>query len=163
MKRIGSNRRFFAAVFVTAAVAVAFGALHLSAVRGEATTTTTTTAVVSGHVAQGPTFGQLVAAINRQAPHVARLSGMTDLQPTGVQLVDVATLLTPGNQQALQTAQTRNAQSQTEMRSAVAKNAIITGLLRERGVGADNVVAIDIAANGTVWVFYTRESGGKPA
>lgn len=158
MKRIGSNRGVLvAAAYAGAAVTVAFGALQLSVTRGEAITT-----VVSAYAAQGPTFGQLVAAVNRQAPHIARLNSMTDLQPTGVQLVDVATLLTPGNQQALQTAQARNAQSQAEMRSAVSRNAVITGLLRERGVSAENVVAIDIAANGMVWVFYTRESGGKP-
>jgi hypothetical protein len=105
---------------------------------------------------QTVTFGQLIAAINGQPQHIARLKGMTDLQTSGVRLVNVAGLLVGNNQQALQNALDRNTHSVTEMRQAVDVSTVIMGMLRERELTATNVVAVDVAANGTVWVFFRQ-------
>jgi len=105
---------------------------------------------------QQVTFAQLISAINGQAQHLARLKGMTDLQPSGVRLTNITTLLVGNNPQALQNALDRNSRSVTEMRAAVDANTIIGPLLAARELTSANVVAIDVAANGTVWVFFRQ-------
>lgn len=105
---------------------------------------------------QTVTFGQLIAAINGQPGHVARLKGMTDLQTSGVRLVNVAGLMVGNNQQALQNALERNSRSVTDMRTAVDASPVITGMLSERELTSANVIAVDVAANGTVWVFFRQ-------
>jgi hypothetical protein len=105
---------------------------------------------------QQVTFGQLIAAINGQPGHIARLKGMTDLQTSGVRLTNVAGLMVGNNAQALQTALERNSHSVTDMRAAVAASSVIMGMLRERELTPTNVVAVDVAANGTVWVFFRQ-------
>lgn len=105
---------------------------------------------------QTVTFGQLIAAINGQPQHIARLKGMTDLQSSGVRLVNVAGLMVGNNPQALQNALDRNTHSVNDMRAAVGASTVIMGMLRERELTATNVVAVDVAANGTVWVFFRQ-------
>ena len=105
---------------------------------------------------QQVTFGQLIAAITGQPGHVARLKGMTDLQASGVRLTNVAGLMVGNNAQALQTALERNSHSVTDMRAAVTASNVIMGLLRQRELTPTNVVAVDVAANGTVWVFFRQ-------
>lgn len=105
-------------------------------------------------IPQQVTFGQLIAAVNSQTGHLARLKGMTDLQSSSVRLVNVQGLMVGNNQQALQTALDRNQHAVADMRSGIGDNQVITGLLRARELTPANVVAVDVAANGTVWVFY---------
>jgi hypothetical protein len=110
---------------------------------------------LDGRIMQQVTFGQLIAAINSQPNHVARLKGMTDLQASGVRLVDAASL-TGGNAQALQNALERNQRTVADMRTAVEASTVINGMLGERDLTTANVIAVDVAANGTVWVFYRQ-------
>ena len=105
---------------------------------------------------QQVTFGQLISAINSQPGHIARLRGMTDLQTSGVRLQNIAGLMVGNNPQALQNALDRNPHSVSDMRAAIDANTLIIGMLRERELTSANVVALDVAANGTVWVFFRQ-------
>ncbi len=137
------------ALFSNAIIAVALVVTSASSILAHSATK-------AEHAHQGPTFGQLIAAVNSQHQHVARLAGMTDLQPANVRMVDIAGITAGANQQALQNAQDRNAQAQRDMRVAVNDNIVIMGMLKEKQLTSANVIAVDVSANGTVWVFFKQ-------
>lgn len=107
-------------------------------------------------IPQTVTFGQLIAAINSQPNHLARLKGMTDLQSSSVRLVNVQALMVGNNPQALQTALDRNQHAVADMRASVSQHQVIMPLLQARELKPEHVLAVDVAANGTVWVFYRQ-------
>ena len=150
------KNRSRAILFAGAALLVAVIPLRAQQSRTLQSSQKATLANDPNSIPQQVTFGQLIAAINSQPNHLARLKGITDLQSNSVRLVNIQGLMVGNNPQALETALERNQHAVADMRAAVDANAVIASQLRARELKPDNVVAVDVAANGTVWVFYRQ-------
>jgi len=130
----------------------------------------TTTKTSKGEVAMSaPNFGSLISAINASAKHNDHLKGMTTVNATDVQLVNVADLLKGNDASALTNALTKNQSDIESLRTTLGANNTINGLITgtpapgatsaDAKLSTADIVAADVGADGKIVLYYWK----KPA
>jgi hypothetical protein len=99
-------------------------------------------------------FGQLIASLNGLATTTTSIAAITTA-PANIEVVDVATLTEGANAEAFTNALDRNETQVADLRTALDANATLKAALEAQSVNLNEVVAIDIAANGDL-VVYTQ-------
>jgi hypothetical protein len=147
------NRTLLTAVATAAFVAIATPSIS----RAQDTTRATS----KGEVATMPNFGSLISAINSTAATNAKLKGMTTIEATNVQLVNVEDLLKGNNVEALNEALKKNEADLATLRTTLGSNATVSSSLTTNAtpLAATDIVATDVGADGKVIVYYWK----KPA
>ena len=116
----------------------------------------TTTAALSANAAgdasltSGDDLSQVIALIDASNWTDKSLSGLTDIEATAY---DVSSWINAGNEAAFDLALTANAGEIEDLHAAVAANASLESWLEANNATADDVVAIGVAADGSLAVF----------
>lgn len=105
---------------------------------------------------KAPALPQVIAAVNAQAARVDSLATVKDLNASKVRFVDITPLLDETNGKVIDSLTTVHAEPIGKMRTAVQENAVLKPLLEPASVKPEQIVALDIDATGTVWVFYRK-------
>ena len=143
---------------LTAVAAAAFVAIATPSI---ARAQDTTRATSKGEVATMPNYNSLLTAINATAATNAKLKGMTAIEATNIQLVNVEDLLKGNDVEALNSALKKNEADLATLRTTLGGNATVSGALTANAtpLAATDVVATDVGADGKVVVYYWK----KPA
>lgn len=99
-------------------------------------------------------FGQLIASINGLSATTSSIASITTA-PVNIEVISTADLSQGNNVQALDNALDRNGTQVADLRTALNANATLKAALEAKNVNLDEVVAVDIGANGDL-VVYTR-------
>ena len=145
------TRTLLAAIATAAVAAVASPSLSFAQ--------DTTRATSKGEVAMKPNFGSLISAINSSSAHNEKLKGMTTINPTDVQLVNVDDLLKGNDVSALENALKKNDADITALRTTLGANTAVAGVLTANTapLEAKDVIAADVGADGKVTLFYWKK------
>ena len=135
------------------------------------------TTTSKGEVAIAPSFGSLISAINSTSAHNDKIKAMTDLSAANVQLVNVADLLKGNNVEALNNALQKNEADIATLRTTLGANTTIASVLstdsakaattttdtttstaaKANAVTANDVIAVDVGADGKVILYYWKK------
>lgn len=104
-------------------------------------------------------FARLLAALNTLDSNTTRLNAVSGLKAEQITLIDTRTLARGNNQRALDEAVTREETKITTMRSTLQNNMVLRDLLVSKEIPMSQVIAVDVAADGTTaTVFYHPKS-----
>lgn len=105
---------------------------------------------------KAPALTQVIAAVSAQAVLVDSLATVKDLDASRVRFVDITPMLDEANGKVIDSLTTLHAEPIGKMRVAVQENSALKPLLEPASVKAEQLVALDIDASGTVWLFYRK-------
>jgi hypothetical protein len=116
------------------------------------TTDTASTANAAGDASliSGDGLSQVIALIDASDWTTTSLSGLNDVEATAY---DVTSWINAGNEAAFDLALTANADEIEDLHAAIAANASLESWLVANNATADDVVAIGVAADGSLAVF----------
>ena len=165
------TRTLLAAVATAAIAAIATPSLSSAQDTTKATTTS------KGEVAMKPNFGSLISASNSGSTHTAHLKGMTTINATDVQLVNVEDLLKGNDVSALNNALTKNQANIDSLRTTLGANTTISGLFAPATAttstststataasttpSVNDVIAADVGTDGKVILYYWKKPAGS--
>ena len=126
--------------------------LGLGGLGSSDTTTSALTANAAGpaSLTSGDDLSQVIALIDASNWTDKSLSGLTDIEATAY---DVSSWINAGNEAVFDLALTANADEIEDLHAAVAANASLESWLEANNATADDVVAIGVAADGSLAVF----------
>jgi hypothetical protein len=150
------TRTLLAAIATAAIAAIATPSLS------NAQDTTVKKAISKGEVAMPPSYGSLISAINASAARNDKLKGMTMVNPTDVQFVNVEDLLKGNDVKALENALQKNDKDITTLRTTLGGNQTITTVIADTTanptkIASNDIVAVDVNPDGKVILYYWKK------
>jgi hypothetical protein len=101
-----------------------------------------------------PGVANFLSAVNTIRDQMKQLSAEKNLSPNDFHLASLQKLINPGNAAVLAKAIEKNSHDIHELREALGRNAIVSGVLGKAGVPVDQVVALDVQHGGESTIYY---------